>query len=346
MAINLDYIQIMRSKFFNELEAIFPPAAVGKTPFEVVDEDRKFNFKLLRYVTEKDTKRTLLLVPHIINRPYILDLNDDVSVIKMFCENGFSVYMLDWGYPTMKQRKVSFSDYVHYLDRAVDFICKEKRIKGVSVLGYCTGGIITLMYASLHPEKVEKLILLATPVDFSMWYDMRILWGKIFDVRSIVSLFGNVPGELILLFGRNLFMYYLPFFSMSAEFNKEFLTYESWRDTLRMNRWFIDTPMIPGSTYIQFIEDCYQRNLLINNRMKIDSSVIDLKKIHSPLLNILAKYDHVVPLPSGQALKDVYSGRSYKEIIFPSSHIGLSVSREAHLNLWPKVCEWLVQTKP
>jgi len=102
--------------------------------------------------------------------------------------------MLDWGYPTMKQRKISFSDYANYLDRAVDIICKERGVKRVSVLGYCTGGIISLMYASLHPEKVGKLILLATPVDFSRWYDPRILWGKIFDVRSIVSLFGNVPG--------------------------------------------------------------------------------------------------------------------------------------------------------
>lgn len=340
ITMNFDYVQTTRSEFFNTLEGIFPPIAVGKTPCEVVDEDRLLNFKLLRYVKEKDNKRILLVVPHIINRPYILDLNNDVSIIRKFLERGFSVYMCDWGYPTTKQRKVSFSDYVHYMDKVVDFICKERGVK-VSVLGYCTGGIISLMYASLHPEKVEKLILLATPVNFSRWYDLRILWGKVFDVRSVASLFGNIPGELITLFGRNLFTYYLPFFSMSVEFNKEFLTYEAWRDALRMNRWFIDAPMIPGSTYIQFIEDCYQRNLLINNEMRIDSQIIDLRKIRCPLLNILAKYDHIVPLSAGKALKNVYLGKGYEEIVFPSSHIGLSVSRESHLNLWPKVFEWL-----
>ncbi len=337
----LDYIQIMRHNFFSALESVFPPIAVGKTPYEVVDEDKKLNFKLLRYVKGKDNKRILLIVPHIINRPYILDLNDDVSVVRKFCEYGFPVYMIDWGYPTMEQRKISFTDYVHYLDRAADFICKERGIKGVSALGYCTGGIISLMYASLHPEKVERLILLATPVDFSEWYDPRILWGKIFNTRGMVSFFGNFPGEFVVFFGRNLFMSYFPFFSMSAEFDKEFLTYETWRDALRINRWFIDTPMIPGSTYIQFIEDCYQRNLLINNKMRIDSQIIDLRKIRAPLLNILAKYDHIVPLSAGNTLKDIYSGKSYEEIVFPSSHTGLSVSRKAHLNLWPKVCEWL-----
>jgi len=87
-------------------------------------------------------------------------------------------------------------------------------------------------------------------------------------------------------------------------------------------------PMIPGSLYIQFIEDCYKQNLLINNEMKIDSQTIDLRKIRCPLLNILAKYDHIVPLSSGKALKDVYSGKDYEEIVFPSSHTGLSVSRK------------------
>jgi polyhydroxyalkanoate synthase len=61
--------------------------------------------------------------------------------------------------------------------------------------------------------------------------------------------------------------------------------------------------------------------------MKIDSKIVDLRKIRCPLLNILAQYDHLVPLSSGKALKDVYSGMSYEEIVFPSSHICLSVKR-------------------
>ena len=341
---NLDHVQLIRDSFFNTLGGIFPPVAAGKTPCEVINEDGQTGFKLLRYVEGGDKKGTLLIVPHIINRPYILDLNDDVSVVKKFIEHGFSVYMLDWGYPTVRQRSTSFSAYVNYMDRAVELICMEKRTKSVPLLGYCTGGIISLMYASLYPEKVEKMILLATPVDFSDRYDPRISGVRAFDVRSVVSLFDNYPGELAVLFGRSLFMYYLPFFSMSSKFNKEFLTYESWRDALRINRWFLDTPMIPGSTYIQFIEDCYHRNLLINNKMRIDSQVVDLRKIRSPLLNIMAEYDHIVPLSSARALKNGYSGTGYEEIVFPSSHTGLSAGREAHLDLWPKVCDWLGQT--
>lgn len=332
---------MMRRNFFNELEVIFPATAVGKTPCEMADQEKKSNFKLMRYMKKKDNSRIILIVPHIINRPYILDLNDDISVIRKFCEKGFSVYMIDWEYPGIEQKNVSFSDYVNYVDMSMDIISKERGFKEVSILGYCTGGIISLMYASLFPKKLDKLVLLATPVDFSRKNDPRISWGNVFDVRSVASIFGNIPGELIVLFGRNLFMYYFPFFSMSMQFNKEFLTYESWRDAARLNRWFIDAPMIPASAYIQFIEDCYQKNLLINNSMKINSRIIDLGNICSPILNILAMYDHIVPLWSGKNLRRVYKGKSYEEIVFPSSHIGLSVSKQAHMDLWPTVCKWL-----
>ncbi|VUT25964.1 MAG: acyl-CoA synthetase [Candidatus Methanolliviera sp. GoM_oil] len=342
-----------RGEFFNLIEIFFPQVSVGKRPFEVIDEDERFGFKLLRYGGSDGEK--VLVVPSIVNRPYILDLNDDVSVIGSFCES-FDVYMIDWGYPTVEDNKISFSDYIRYVDRAVDLISDE-----ISILGYCIGGIISLMYASLYSEKVKNLILLATPIDFSMRYDPRISLGRIVDVvanqrfaypknrrflrtRKIADLFGNIPGELINLFGRYMFFSYLPFFSVREEFIEEFLTYESWRDALRMYRWFLDAQMIPGLVYMEFIENCYKKNLLIKGEMKIDSKTIDLSKINAPLLNILAKYDHIIPIKSVKALKEVYSG-DYEEIVFPSSHVGLSVSRKAHVELWPEVCRWLEERK-
>ena len=80
--------------------------------------------------------------------------------------------------------------------------------------------------------------------------------------------------------------------------NREFLTYESWRDALRMNRWVIDAPMIPNFTYVQFIEDCYQRNLLRNSEMRIDSQVIDLFQNLLLVGNNLIPVEHLFGIPS------------------------------------------------
>lgn len=345
MRFDYDYIPIIRNEFFHRVERFFPPLSVAKTPFEIIDKHKKLNFKTIRYMNKGDKEPALLFIPHIINRPYILDLSEDVSVIRVFSERNFEVYMVDWGYPRMEHKNISFSDYEEYVDNAVNIISKKRKKGGkeggVAIFGYCTGGIISLIYAALHPEKVKKLILLVTPVDFSMWYDPRILWGKMFDVRRIAGFFGNVPGELINFIGFLLLLYHIPIFSWHKEFIEEFLTYESWKDALRRVRWIIDAQMLPGSAYTEFIDGCYNKNLLINNKMKIDSELVDLRKISSPLLNILAKYDHIVPPEAGKALKDVYSGEKYEEFIFPASHVGLSVSEKAHKKLWPRVCEWL-----
>ncbi len=337
----LDLLPKIRGDLLNLTERIFPAIKVAKTSCELVHEEKRLNFKLVRYSDAigngKENKNNILLIPHIINRPYILDLNDDVSVVRSFFERNFDVYLIDWGYPTIEHRGISFAHYAQYVDHALGLISTGK----VSILGYCTGGIIALIYASLRPKKVKNLILLTTPVDFSKWYDPRILWGKIFNPRNVAFHFGNIPGELINLLGFNLLAWYIPFFSMSREYLEEFLYYESSRDIWRRVRWIVDAQAIPASAYIQFIEGCYKENLLIKNKLKVGPHLIELNKIDCPLLNILARYDHIVPMESAKAVKEVYSGDDYEEIVFPSSHVGLSTGRKAHRELWPKVCEWL-----
>jgi polyhydroxyalkanoate synthase len=42
----------------------------------------------------------LLFVYALINRPYILDLQQDRSVVRRMLEAGFDVYLIDWGEPS------------------------------------------------------------------------------------------------------------------------------------------------------------------------------------------------------------------------------------------------------
>jgi polyhydroxyalkanoate synthase len=70
---------------------------VGTTPHEIVFE--RGTLKLLRY--RRDTPAVhaepLLFCYALVNRPYILDLQPDKSVIRRYLERGFDVYLIDWG---------------------------------------------------------------------------------------------------------------------------------------------------------------------------------------------------------------------------------------------------------
>ena len=95
------------------------------TPHEVVQEIDKT--RLLHYTPLVKTKyKTPLLISYaLINRYHILDIHPQKSWVKNLLEQGFDVYMLDWGTPTSMDKYLDFDDYVNgYLDNSVKSLSK------------------------------------------------------------------------------------------------------------------------------------------------------------------------------------------------------------------------------
>ncbi|MBM4467913.1 MAG: alpha/beta fold hydrolase, partial [Chloroflexi bacterium] len=179
-------------------------APVGLTPKEAVWTLNKAT--LYRYLPTKPPAERhpvpLLLVYALINKPFIFDLGPDRSFVEYMRDQGFDVYLLDWGTPGLEDRNTRFDDYVtEYLSRAVRKMLRLSGAKEFSLLGYCLGATLAVVYAALYPEvPIRNLILLTAPLDFSkqpegsmaMWLEERRL-----DVDRLVDSFENVPGELI-----------------------------------------------------------------------------------------------------------------------------------------------------
>ncbi|MGD8846992.1 MAG: alpha/beta fold hydrolase [Desulfobacteraceae bacterium] len=341
---DLDEIPKIRGDLFSLYARYFPALKVAPMSAEPIHMDKRMGFRLLRYKYKADTTANqikLLIVPHIINRPYILDLSDDVSVVRFLCRQGIEVFMIDWGYPEKRHNDISFAHYTGYVDLGAGLMETDAPF----ILGYCTGGIIALIWASRFPQKPKALALMATPVDFADWRDPRLIWGKLFNARQVGKHFGNIPGELIDFIGLQLFFLYLPKFAMEPEFWEEFWGRDAFGNNWRRWRWLMDAQAIPRAAYEQFIEDCYHKNLLIQNRMLVNGQRVDLTRISCPVLNLYDRYDHIVPPESVRALGRVYSGNGYQEIDFPSSHVGLAASRKAQNHLWPQVAAWLKKNR-
>ena len=85
----------------------------------------------------------MLLCYALVNRPYILDLQSDKSVVRQYLDRGFEVYMIDWGVPSDADRALTVEDYVcGFLASAVDFIRRQHDRRKVHLLGYCMGGTL------------------------------------------------------------------------------------------------------------------------------------------------------------------------------------------------------------
>jgi len=314
-------------------------ADVGHTDSEVVYEENKL--ELHRYEpAETDHGTPIVIVYALVNRPYILDLQPDRSVIRRLVEAGFEVYLVEWGEPSRLDTALSLSDYVcRYLHNCVESVCDRAGVEDVHLLGYCMGGTLSIMYTALYQERVRTLGLMATPVAFDGTGGILERWASQYDPAVAVETYGNLPAELLAF----------EFSLMEPVENyvtKYVRLYENLEDESfvanfsRMEQWIWDGVDVAGETYREFVGEVYKQNALVENELQLDGERIDLREITVPVLQIVGQYDHIVPAESSRPFNDAIASEDERLIEFPAGHIGISVSSKAHDRLWPEVCSW------
>jgi len=313
---------------------------VGSTPHEVVYEENKLELLHYEPLADETHDVPLLLVYALINRPYILDLQPDKSVVRRFLEAGFDVYLVRWNEPSTLDRHLTLDHYVNvYVDNCVDEVRARSGADAVNLLGYCMGGTMSAMYAALHAEKVRNLGLLATGLYFDDSAGVLEQWGDEFDPESVTRAFGNVP-ESFLEWG---FRDMNPVNNYVTKYVK---LYESLDDEdfvenfARMERWLSDGVDVAGDAYVQFIEDLYQQNALYENELVLGEHHVDLSNVDMPVILVVGTYDNLMPASASTPFLDVVPSEDTEVRQFSGGHVGLVVSDESHTSLWPSVCEW------
>ena len=94
-------------------------------------------------------------------------------------------------------RKLANRDYVNYVRDAIQDIKDKTGKNKVSILGYCWGGIIALIYSALNNENVRNLTFMAAPVDFRKDNTILANWARLIDSDQIVDEFGHVYGQVL-----------------------------------------------------------------------------------------------------------------------------------------------------
>jgi len=324
-----------RAETINEVE-------VGQTPSEVVYGENKL--ELLHYESKTDEQHDvpILIVYALINKPYILDLQPDRSVVQTLLEAGFDVYLIDWGEPSKLDRNLGLDDYVNrYIDNCVDVVRERSGQESINMLGYCMGGTMSAMYAALHPEKVRNLGLMAAGLCFAGEGGVLEIWGadEYYDPEVVTDTFDNVPADFLDVgFAlmdpvANNVTKYVRFYDNveDGEFVENFA---------RMERWLDEGIDVAGKAYQEFIEDIYQENKLYRNELELNGHTVDLERIDMPVLQIVAEYDHLIPPGASKPFNEAIASEDTDVFEFATGHIGMSVSSRSHAELWPDVCEW------
>jgi polyhydroxyalkanoate synthase len=271
------------------------------------------------------------------------DLQADRSLVRNLLEQGEDVYLIDWGYPDGADRWLTLDDYLNgYLDRCVDAVRQRHGLDAINLLGICQGGAFSLCYTAMHPEKVNNLVTMVTPVDYHTPDNMLSRWVQNLDVDLFVDTLGNIPAELmnwVYLTLKPVRLNQQKYVSMVDLLDNR----KEMENFLRMERWIFDSPDQAGEAFRQFIKDFYQGNKLVKGGLTIGDREVDLSNVTMPVLNIFAEQDHLVPPSASRVLGEHVGTEDYTQLAFKGGHIGIYVSGRAQREVPPAIHNWLAE---
>ena len=314
---------------------------VGLTPKDVVWKRDKA--ELWRYRSEAVQYAPPVVVVHsLVSRSYVLDLHPRNSAVRFWLEAGLDVMLLDWGVADAVEAENTLETYAdHYLPAAVDAAREAAGTDDVTLLGYCFGGVLSVLSVARNPElPVRNLAVMATPVDYA---GMRSLTGLIregrLDPDELVDETGNVPPEAI----ANAFRLLRPTGDLASYAT---LWQHLWNDEYvegyqAMAQWTRDHVPFPGATFRQTVGQLVRENALVEGTLRLGGTPVDLGAIKVPFLNVMAEHDHIVPIAAAQPLTGLVGSEDASELRLKAGHVGLVASRTAAKVTLPQIAEWI-----
>ncbi|MGJ7509813.1 alpha/beta fold hydrolase [Variovorax sp. GT1P44] len=328
---------------FKGLEYLGSPApAVGTTPRSLMH--RRGTLGLYHYHPQSAEvyRVPLLLVMATTNKSYIFDLAPGQSLIEFLLKRGYDVYVMDWDAPTLDEKRLKFEDYT--LDFIPDCFRRVQERSGeqdVTLVGYCMGGVLSTIYAALHPEgPLKNLVCFTTPID---WKKMTLFQSmadqRHFDVDRLVDTLGNVPSQVVM----GAFEAQRPAGRVAAQVR---LWDNMWNDQYvkgyrMMDRFGAETLPLAGEYLRQTVKELVWKNRLYDNTLRVGGRTVDIHAITVPLLHVTAQYDHLVPPECAAPLVAQAGSPDKEQITLPGGHVSLVAGPNAVKRMWPALDQWL-----
>jgi polyhydroxyalkanoate synthase subunit PhaC len=314
----------------------------GATPSTVVYRENKL--RLLRLLDESGAPRSgppVLFVPAPVSRYFIVDLLPGRSFAGHVAAAGFDVYIADFGVPTNEDRFLDLADYVDGLiRRSVRTILAERKARDLSIVGYCLGGTLSLLYTALYPSTVSRLVLLTTMFDGDVeggiaWVAHKMgLEGESYENPRLVpaaevkSWFEMLSPGSNSVIGR-----------VADLWNRLDDPPERLRDVRTMASWVDD--VVPASG--RLLAEMYRqfgpgRNQPMTGRTTVGRRQIDLQQVTMPVMAVSAAKDTIAPPDGVDAIARVLPHADVVRL--PGGHVGIVAGRAATA-LWQRTVEFL-----
>lgn len=326
-----------------------------RTPSELVY--RGVAFSVRHYLPSPGTRRTydvpIVLVPPLAVRSSIVDLLPERSLVRYLLGHGFEMYLVDWDEPNRAHDELGLQAYaLDMLSDALRAVRDYDDSRRVSLIGYCMGGLFTLLHAGTGTDDgIANIVSIATPVDMhdgtfaaalpkALQKSARMLGRRQpVDATSFDPALFHVSGKLNAL----AFKLSNPASGLAAMrtllHNLDDREYVAANCTMRA--WLNNMCDYPGALLRDFAIRIWINNEWANGPLHLDNTETDLRRIDCPVLAIAGETDSVVGQASTRRLLDRVASTDKTHIIAPGGHVGVLAGSGAPDYCWPRMADWL-----
>jgi polyhydroxyalkanoate synthase len=269
--------------------------------------------ELIQYAptTDQVYQTPLLMVPHWINKYYIMDLTPDNSMVRFLVDSGVTLFMISWKNPDASMRDISMEDYMRLGPLAAIDVVKD--ITGesrVNMGGYCIGGTLlsaTLAYLkAIDDHSVNSASFIVSLQDFSEVGDLAVFIDE---------------GQLFLLDQQMAQQGYLEGTQMSTAFNLLRANDLIWQYVVNnyllgkqpaafdLLYWNSDSTRMPYKMHSYYLRNMYLENNLVKpGALEMLGVPIDMSLIDQDIFDVATMADHIVPWKSAFKMRQYVSG--------------------------------------
>ena len=314
---------------------------MGQTPRDLVWKRDKA--RLWRY--RSDDRRfgpPVLIVHSLVSKSYILDLLPGTSMVGFLIGEGFDVFLLDWVPPDPADAENTLETYIDdYIPDAIGALLEEADADELTLIGYCYGGVLTLLLAAAHPEvPVRNLMVMATPCDYrEMGFMSNMFRDGRLNPEDVVDETGLVPSSAL----DEGFQSLKPteYVTQRVNFFQNLWNDEFVEGFLAIAIWARDQVSFPGGVFRQTVERLIRQNALLTGVIPHGRGEVRLRDITCPFLNAYAEQDTITPAASSEPLAGLVGSDDVGELRLESGHIGFVAGRQAAKVARPQIREWL-----
>lgn len=342
-----------RDRLFNPQQLV----QAGKTPFDVIYDDGLASLRHYPALPDQPTRHRIPLVivaPLAVNM-LVYDLFPQRSLIRYLLEQGFSVYLIDWGKPTRRHAQRNFHSYIlSYLPAMLREARQHSGQQQLSLHGWSMAGIFTLLYAahSQDPD-LKNIIIMGSPIDSYASGNIGQFYrraGQVF--RWTEQRWGwhprTLPAQLLHSQGwSNALGFKLldPVGTLKGHLNllKRLDDRQAVEAHATLGAFLDHMVDYPGGVNRDMLLKIWLDNPLSHGEFKIGGKTVYLKDIHAAMLVGAGRNDGMVSVDAVRPLVDLVGSSDATFTTVAGGHVGMIGSEAASVEFWPVLAAWLAQ---